>query len=60
VERCANALLKDAMEIQTASAKIKAKEPVEFFGGEDTRKIFANEYWDDRAVRMPGGEGEDV
>ena len=22
------------------------------FGG-DTRKIFANEYWDDRAVRMP-------
>ncbi|MDR1572805.1 MAG: hypothetical protein LBS24_00645 [Clostridiales Family XIII bacterium] len=29
VERYANALLKDAMEIQTASAKIKAKEPVD-------------------------------
>ena len=25
---------------------------IELFGG-DTRKIFANEYWDDRAVRMP-------
>ena len=25
---------------------------IEAFGG-DTRKIFANEYWDDRAVRMP-------
>jgi hydroxymethylpyrimidine pyrophosphatase-like HAD family hydrolase len=25
---------------------------VEAFGG-DTRKIFANEYWDDRAVQMP-------
>lgn len=25
---------------------------IESFGG-DTRKIFANEYWDDRAVRMP-------
>lgn len=25
-------------------------EMIEFFGG-DTRKIFANEYWDDRAVR---------
>ncbi|MDR1572806.1 MAG: hypothetical protein LBS24_00650 [Clostridiales Family XIII bacterium] len=31
-------------------------EMVAFFGGEDTRKIFADEYWDDRAVRMPGGE----
>jgi len=27
-------------------------EMIEFFGG-DTRKVFANEYWDDRAVRMP-------
>jgi hydroxymethylpyrimidine pyrophosphatase-like HAD family hydrolase len=27
-------------------------EMVEFFG-EDTRKIFANEYWDDRARQMP-------
>ena len=27
-------------------------EMVDFFGG-DTRKVFANEYWDDRAVRMP-------
>lgn len=27
-------------------------EIIEAFGG-DTRKIFANEYWDDRAVRMP-------
>jgi hypothetical protein len=27
-------------------------EMIQFFGG-DTRKIFANEYWDDRAVRMP-------
>jgi len=27
-------------------------EVIETFGG-DTRKIFANEYWDDRAVRMP-------
>jgi len=25
---------------------------IEFFGG-DCRKVFANEYWDDRAVRMP-------
>jgi hypothetical protein len=25
---------------------------IEAFGG-DTRKVFANEYWDDRAVRMP-------
>ena len=25
---------------------------IEAFGG-DTRKIFANQYWDDRAVRMP-------
>jgi hypothetical protein len=24
------------------------------FGG-DTRKVFANEYWDDRAVKMPKG-----
>jgi hydroxymethylpyrimidine pyrophosphatase-like HAD family hydrolase len=23
------------------------------FFGEDTRKVFADEYWDDRAVRMP-------
>ena len=29
-------------------------EMVAFFGG-DTRKVFANEYWDDRAVRMPCG-----
>ena len=27
-------------------------EMVEFFGG-DCRKVFANEYWDDRAVVMP-------
>ena len=27
-------------------------EVIESFGG-DTRKIFANEYWDDRAVVMP-------
>jgi hypothetical protein len=27
-------------------------EVIEYFGS-DTRKIFANEYWDDRAVRMP-------
>ena len=27
-------------------------EMIEFFGG-DTRKVFANEYWDDRAVRVP-------
>ena len=27
-------------------------EMIDFFGG-DTRKVFANEYWDDRAVRMP-------
>ena len=27
-------------------------EIVEAFGG-DTVKVFANEYWDDRAVRMP-------
>jgi len=27
-------------------------EIIEAFGG-DTRKIFANEYWDDRAVQMP-------
>ena len=27
-------------------------EVIAMFGG-DTRKIFANEYWDDRAVRMP-------
>jgi len=27
-------------------------EIIEAFGG-DTRKIFANEYWDDRAVKMP-------
>ena len=27
-------------------------EVITAFGG-DTRKIFANEYWDDRAVRMP-------
>ena len=27
-------------------------EIIEAFGG-DTRKIFANEYWDDRAVRLP-------
>jgi hypothetical protein len=27
-------------------------EIIKTFGG-DTRKIFANEYWDDRAVRMP-------
>ena len=25
---------------------------IEFFGG-DTRKVFASEYWDDRAVRTP-------
>ena len=25
---------------------------IEFFGG-DCRKVFANEYWDDRAVRVP-------
>ena len=28
---------------------------IEAFGG-DTRKIFANEYWDDRAVVMPPGQ----
>jgi hydroxymethylpyrimidine pyrophosphatase-like HAD family hydrolase len=28
---------------------------IEFFG-QDTRKIFANEYWDDRAVLMPKGD----
>ena len=33
-------------------------EMIEFFGGEDTRKVFANEYWDDRAVLMPPGEME--
>ena len=26
---------------------------ISFFGGSDTRKVFANEYWDDRAVKMP-------
>ena len=30
-------------------------EMIEFFG-EDTRKIFADEYWDDRAVRMGNDE----
>ena len=32
-------------------------EMIEFFGG-DTRKIFANEYWDDRAVLMPQQKGK--
>jgi len=29
------------------------------YGG-DTRKIFADEYWDDRAVRMPKEDTEDT
>jgi hypothetical protein len=31
---------------------------VEFFG-EDTRKVFADEYWDDRARRMPSDKRDE-
>lgn len=34
-------------------------EVIASFGG-DTRKIFANEYWDDRAVRMPTVENTTI
>ena len=38
--------------IHLDAANRNLPEVIEAFGG-DTRKIFTNEYWDDRAVRMP-------
>jgi hypothetical protein len=43
--------------IKLAAVNENLPEHVELFG-EDTRKVFADEYWDDRARRRPAGEGE--
>jgi len=39
-------------DIHLDAVNVNLPEMIEFFGG-DTRKIFANEYWDDRARLMP-------
>ena len=45
-------------EILLDAVNANMPEMIEFFGG-DTRKIFANEYWDDRALLMPPQEKQE-
>jgi len=52
-------MLKDALEacrdwgIEFDAVNENLPEIIELYGGKDSRKITATEYWDDRAVRVP-------